>query len=260
MELFKRVLVAIIFIPVLLWVYYSGGLILIGFLGILSSLCTYELIKMYEKKDVKLLFFNIVLSFSLFYSIAEDLLILSVCILFLVLLFNGARDVFWSRCEGSAVRVSGALMSIIYPSVCFGLMFKLGEFHNTLIPVLAVLIWIVDSFAYFIGMLFGKHRGLFRCSPMKSLEGFIAGVVFAFIGSLAVMFIFPAVYGFKHVMMLTIAAGLFGQYGDLFESVIKRDMKVKDSSSLIPGHGGVLDRFDSLLIAAPIMYLLLQVW
>jgi len=257
MNFLKRVIVAIIFIPVLLWIYYLGGLVLAVFLGALSALCSHEILKMYENRGVKIPIFNVVLSFGLFYSITVERMDYVIPILFLVLVLNGVRDVLLSRIEGFTNRLSGALLCVAYPAVCFGMLYKLSEYHSTLIPILAVLIWITDSFAYFIGMTLGKHRGVFQCSPKKSIEGFIAGFVFAFIGSVGAMLLFPDVYTFRHVIVLTIAAGIFGQFGDLFESIIKRDLQVKDSSSLLPGHGGVLDRFDSLMIAAPILFLLI---
>jgi len=257
MNLLKRILVAVVAIPVLLWIYYVGGIVLIGFLSVLSAVCTYEIIKMYEKKEINVLFVNTVFSFGLFYSIASDMLSVAISIIFFILLFNGAKDVFLSRCNGSVGRMSGALLAVLYPAISFGLLFRLGEFHSTLIPILAVLIWITDTFAFAIGMKFGKHRGVFKCSPQKSVEGFVAGIVFAFIGSYLAMLMFPDFYNWGHVVILGVSAGVFGQFGDLFESVIKRDMTVKDSSTWIPGHGGVLDRFDSLLIAAPVLYVMM---
>jgi phosphatidate cytidylyltransferase len=260
MNLLKRIIVAIIFIPTLLYVYYTGGIVLIGFLSLLSVLCTYEIIKMYEKNNLKILFFNMVFSFGLFYCIASDMLNLAMTIMFFVLVLNGAMNVFFNQIEGSAFRLSGALLSVVYPALCFGLLYRLSSSLDYMIPILAILIWINDSFAYFVGMTLGKHRGVFLCSPKKSVEGFVAGIVFAFVGSYCVMLIFPDVYTWKHVCMLAISTGIFGQFGDLFESVIKRDMGVKDSSKLIPGHGGVLDRFDSLLIAAPVLYVMMKIF
>jgi phosphatidate cytidylyltransferase len=214
---------------------------------------------MYEKKGVSLLSLNMVFSFGLFYCIAADMLLVALLLVFFIMLFNGAKDVALSRCDGSVGRMSGALLAVLYPAICFGFLFRLNGFDNTLIPILAILIWITDTFAFFIGMTLGKHRGFFKCSPKKSIEGFIGGLVFAFIGSCGVMIAFPDIYSFGHVIVLAIAAGIFGQFGDLFESIIKRDMDVKDSSSLIPGHGGVLDRFDSLLIAAPALYVMIKI-
>jgi len=252
MNSLKRVIVAIIFIPALLWLYYTGGLYLMWFLGIVSALCTFELIKMNRQNSFD--FTEVILTICLFYFIVTDNLLKGFLIIFLTMICHGAINVFLNGIEGATNRISINLFYIIYPALGFGLLYRLSDFHVTLIPVLAVLIWLTDTFAYFVGMSVGKHRGFFKCSPKKSIEGFIGGFVFAYAGSIVVMWLYPQVYSFKHIILLTVSAGLFGQFGDLFESIIKRDMGVKDSSNIIPGHGGVLDRFDSLLIAAPVMY------
>jgi len=115
------------------------------------------------------------------------------------------------------------------------------------------LIWISDSFAYFVGMTLGKHRGLLKSSPKKSLEGFFGGLVTPFI-AVMIYYHFSQEIPLKYLLLSAMSAGIFGQIGDLIESIFKRDCGIKDSSNLIPGHGGILDRFDSVLVAIPILY------
>lgn len=258
MELIKRILISVIFIPVLLWIYYIGGIVLSSFLAIICVASAFELQKMLEKKDIKLLSLNIVFCLSLFFSIIYNSPY-SYAILFLAMVFNSMRDVFLSKIEGTTARLSSSLLLICYPAIGFGMLYKISETGSFLVPLIAVMIWLTDSFAYFIGMSLGKHRGIFKCSPKKSVEGFIAGILTAFLGSLIAYKLFDDVNSMQMVFILTISTGIFGQFGDLFESIIKRDIGVKDSSGLIPGHGGVLDRFDSLLIAAPVFYILLKI-
>lgn len=113
-----------------------------------------------------------------------------------------------------------------------------------------VLIWVNDTFAYLTGMMFGKHRLFERISPKKSWEGFFGGVLFAMGASVAF-------YYFTNTLPLPIWIGFalvvvaFGTWGDLVESLLKRTLGVKDSGKMIPGHGGILDRFDSTLFAIP---------
>jgi len=119
-------------------------------------------------------------------------------------------------------------------------------------------LWLGDTAAMFFGKQFGRHKLAPTVSPNKTVEGFLGGLI----GYLVAAFIFRifwmqevAVY---HFIILSVLVGLFGQLGDLVESLWKRSLGVKDSSNIIPGHGGVLDRFDSLLFAAPVLYLYLK--
>ena len=264
MNFIKRSIVAIVFIPLLLWLYYTGGVWLRLFLTVLTVLSTYELQKMrlfsgkWKKEDSNSELINLFFSMALFVSISLDSLYL-FHIIVITLLYNGILSVFTNKLEGAVGRISFSLFSVIYPAVGFGLIFNLSTlslYQGTILPILAILIWVTDTFAYFTGRIIGKHKNIFSTSPNKSAEGFIAGLVFAFISAFAVTLLYPNLYSIKHAVFFTVAAGIFGQFGDLFESLIKRDMGVKDSSNLIPGHGGVLDRFDSVLIAGPILWCL----
>jgi phosphatidate cytidylyltransferase len=125
--------------------------------------------------------------------------------------------------------------------------------ENTLFPFILLLsIWASDTLAYFIGKNLGKHRLAPQISPKKTVEG-LAGSA---LGSLVVIAAFHKWLGFDLVAALGIgiAAGILGQAGDLLESACKRVFKIKDSSGLIPGHGGMLDRIDSFIFTAPFLY------
>ena len=107
-------------------------------------------------------------------------------------------------------------------------------------------------------MKFGKHKLMPRVSPSKSWEGAIAGFIFAIITMIIAKSILLEFLTLKDVIVLGIIIGFIGQLGDLVESLFKRDSGVKDSSGLIPGHGGMFDRFDSLLMSAPVIWLYLR--
>ncbi len=131
-----------------------------------------------------------------------------------------------------------------------------GSYHYVFILALLVFIWVNDSFAYLTGMAFGKHRLFERISPKKSWEGFVGGATVAIASSLIFAHFCPNLsipqwLGFAAV---TVA---FGTWGDLFESLIKRTLGVKDSGNMIPGHGGILDRFDSTIFAIPAIFVYL---
>lgn len=113
-----------------------------------------------------------------------------------------------------------------------------------------VFIWVSDSAAYFFGSLFGRHRLYERISPKKSWEGSIGGAAFALLFAYGFYHFFPAL-GLNNWMALAVVSVVFATLGDLFESFIKRTTGVKDSGALLPGHGGMLDRFDAALFALP---------
>jgi phosphatidate cytidylyltransferase len=117
-----------------------------------------------------------------------------------------------------------------------------------------VLTWACDTGAYIVGSAIGKRKLLPRISEQKTREGSVGGLVFAIAAALIARATFAPYLDLWHALALGFLAGVVGQLGDLFESMIKRDVDAKDASEMIPGHGGVLDRFDSLLFTAPLIY------
>ncbi len=140
-----------------------------------------------------------------------------------------------------------------------------GEFREHIIIGIFALIWANDTFAYIVGKNFGKHKLLERISPRKTVEGFLGGMV----GSLFVAFgIFKIMEAFfkeaaylklSEWFALAIIATVFGTIGDLIQSKFKRQAGVKDSGIIMPGHGGIYDRLDSILYASPFFYAFLQI-
>ncbi len=125
---------------------------------------------------------------------------------------------------------------------------------GTWIVGLFLTVWVCDTAAYFGGSLFGKHKLAPRVSPGKTWEGAISGLVFAVLTAWLVDVLFLRGLALPHVLVMGLIVGTFGQASDLAESLLKRDAGVKDSSNLIPGHGGMLDRFDSLILISPVLY------
>jgi phosphatidate cytidylyltransferase len=127
----------------------------------------------------------------------------------------------------------------------------------TIIGVLAS-IWMCDTFAYFGGKTFGRHLLFKRVSPKKTWEGTIIGFAASVLTMIIVKILFLEYLLMIHAVILGMLIGSAGQLGDLIESRFKRDADVKDSSSILPGHGGIYDRFDSLIFISPIVYLYMQ--
>jgi len=114
--------------------------------------------------------------------------------------------------------------------------------------------WILDTFAYFAGKMFGKHKLFPVISPKKTVEGGIGGLVGAVGMIVAAKYIFFQQLPMIHAVLIGLIIGTLGQIGDVVESFFKRTTGVKDASSILPGHGGVLDRFDSLIFISPFIY------
>lgn len=122
------------------------------------------------------------------------------------------------------------------------------------------IVWATDIGAYMIGRKYGKNKLWPEISPNKTIEGAIGGILSAVVVATIYLFIFPAEKNFDHSMLIlvlfSVVFSIVGQFGDLVESAIKRHYGVKDSGIILPGHGGILDRFDSMLFVFPVMHLL----
>lgn len=144
---------------------------------------------------------------------------------------------------------------IAIPEVIVSEVYEWGGY--TIIALFAS-IWMCDSAAYFAGTWFGKHKIFERVSPKKTWEGAIAGFVFAVLTFVIAKETVLPYMSLTNAIVCGAIVGIFGQLGDMVESLLKRDAGVKDSSTLIPGHGGVLDRFDSLLFVSPLLFVYLD--
>lgn len=135
-----------------------------------------------------------------------------------------------------------------------------NDYHPWMLASVFILIWCNDTFAYLIGSQFGKHKLFPRVSPNKTWEGFLGGIVSTILGSVIFWQILPGIMPYYGWLGLAIVVLVFGTLGDLFESAIKRSYGLKDSGKFMPGHGGILDRIDSLLFALPMAYFYLRIY
>lgn len=262
----KRILVSAIAIPVILAVCYFGRIPFLLFTLIIGLVSYHEFYTMSRNKEISpnliaglLAVFLIIL--NNYYNFI-DFFALSLLIVSLLVLLELFRN------QGSAIINLGvSLLGILYLGLFASSILLIREFFSDeallypqggylIISILAS-IWICDSAAFFLGTAFGKHKLFPRVSPKKSWEGAAAGFVFAILTMIAAKAIILDFFTTWDVIFIGIIVGTIGQMGDLVESLLKRDAEVKDSSSLIPGHGGIFDRFDSLLLSAPFIYLYL---
>jgi phosphatidate cytidylyltransferase len=185
-------------------------------------------------------------------------------ILPVILVIMVAGELYYRKSNLQNVAIS--FFGLIYIPMCLSLMFQLRNFMvNTFfinwafsIPLLLIAtIWINDTMAYIVGSFIGK-RPLSSVSPNKTWEGTIAGIVISVLFVSKVLGIWIPIQE-KYIFLISTVAAIAGTFGDLFESKIKRLAGVKDSGTMMPGHGGFLDRFDSILFAVPFVWLVLQI-
>jgi phosphatidate cytidylyltransferase len=185
-------------------------------------------------------------------------------ILPLLLVTMVAGELYFKKYNLQNVAIS--FFGLIYIPMCLSLMFQLRAFMvNTFfinwafsIPLLLIAtIWINDTMAYIVGSFIGK-RPLSSISPNKTWEGTIAGIIISVALVTKVLGTWIPIQE-KYIFLMSVVAAIAGTFGDLFESKIKRMAGVKDSGSMMPGHGGFLDRFDSILFAVPFVWLVLQI-
>lgn len=161
----------------------------------------------------------------------------------------------YQRQEKPFVGIALTLLGVVYVVLPFVAFFSLGFMTATTydyrIPLgFMLVLWANDTGAYLSGRFVGRHRLFERISPKKTWEGLVGGILLALVTSLVLAHYFPVLATWQWATVALIIS-LFGTYGDLVESMLKRSQQVKDSGALLPGHGGLLDRFDGLLLAAP---------
>jgi len=168
-------------------------------------------------------------------------------------------SVLHSALDDAFVRVAVGLSGMVYCSFLLGFLLLIAEPSRDRVLVLFAIVWAGDAAAYYGGRAFGRHLLMPRVSPKKTVEGAVAGLGASVIAGAAVgIWRYPNAEWMRFALICGFT-GIAGQIGDLAESVLKRSSGVKDSSSILPGHGGILDRLDSLLFAAPIFFWLFKV-
>ena len=272
--MFKRILTAVVGIPVAIFLVTRGGLFFAAAVFILSLAAWREYARMAGADDVHTYKLTSFLPSMLVVAAAgaghpEYMMpILTFAVLGILLegLYRhcNCEEVNWP------LQVSNSLMALLYVGLLFAHIPLIREYSPEAVRYLGfaftrgeLALWMVllgtwssDTFAYFFGIAFGRHK-FCSVSPKKSMEGAVAGFVFAFAVTGGIAYhglhtgLVPAV-----VLGLTVA--FFAPVGDLVESILKRSFKIKDSGNFFPGHGGVLDRFDSLLFAVPAVYYMMK--
>jgi len=256
---FSREITAAIASPFAIWIIgWAPNPIFDLVIAIIGTLALYEFLILGKQKGYAL---------PVVICIAAMLFIIAAFILepisvemgvFLSLLLIPAAYVFSNGSLEDALPSSGiAVLATLYVGMLGGSLVRL---HNDfpegprLIFFLLLVVWLGDAGAYYCGKTFGKHKMSPRISPKKTIEGGIGGAVTSVVTAIVIHFTFFKTFPLLHAVIAGVLLSITGIIGDLAESMWKRSAAVKDSGTFLPGHGGFLDRFDSIFYTAPILY------
>jgi len=274
----NRILVALILVPLTIYVYLYGDKTFMAFVVALVGIGIYEVYDMMEKNGIivnKLVgillgsaiplalysgissnknFLGKITGNSIDISRGTAMLVLAIFILYFIRIYQ-------NKVEGSASYISYTMLGILYVGFMFSHIIPIKYMHHgsQWLMTIQILVWISDTFAYLVGMKFGKQffsRGLCEVSPNKSIEGSLGSIVFTTITMLLIKFLLFKDLNISgiHLIIVPILVSIIGQIGDLAESIFKREFGVKDSGKILGNHGGILDRYDSLIWVFPLMY------
>lgn len=257
-DIFKRIKTGFILVVVVVIALWIDNILVPLLLLFFITFATNEYFRFWHRKNIyphtlAVLFpaYTIPLLFYFEVSILLPAFLLFFFIALLsVIRFPGAR-----RKPNFLAEISAGFIGIFYISVLPSTIIFLRKygFYISLLPLL--LTWIYDTFAYIIGSIWGKHRLAEKLSPQKSIEGTIVAFFLTFPFTLWLNSIWVKTFNLMDAIWVTLGIGILGTVGDLFESGMKREVNLKDASNVFPGHGGFLDRLDSLIFNIPFFYL-----
>jgi len=256
---FQRELTSVLALPLLIWIVgWADGRIYTGLIVVISIVAQYEFLTLGERKGYPV---HKVLSILLMLFLLSTFVLTQLSVeigVFAVLLFIPAAYVFGrSAVEDGLPASAVCVLGTLYVGMLSGALLRLRlDFAegSKLIFFLLIVVWMCDAGAYYVGKRFGKRSLSPRVSPKKTVEGLIGGVLFSILGAAIIHFTFFPSFPLLHAVIAAVLLSIAGVIGDLAESLWKRSAAVKDSGTLIPGHGGFLDRLDSILFTAPILY------
>ncbi|NLI93278.1 MAG: phosphatidate cytidylyltransferase [Peptococcaceae bacterium] len=251
----KRILSALIGAPLLLYMTWLGGLYLALLVTVLALLGLREFLDIGRKADFVSQSRLIVIFCALWLGIflfGYYTWLLPLGLIWFVLIFGRYA---LNYPDISYTQASYGFLAFVYPVALFTYLYFLRELPHGLVWCFFVftVVWATDTGAFFVGTAFGRRKLAPRVSPKKSVEGAVGGLLSAMLLGL-VFWLITKEGNLPAVLILSMVTSMVSQIGDLFESALKRSAGVKDSGTIIPGHGGILDRFDSFLFALPMVY------
>jgi len=265
-NLVKRAITGIIFLVVVVGSIVLGEISFFILFELIIIAAMYEFYTLAEKKrNNPLKIYGIIIGAIVFaanYFFANGLIGAKIFLAIIPLIMGVFITELYRKSEHGFVNIGFTLLGVLYIAVPFSfanyiVFSEKINYNSYLLLGFFFLTWGYDTLAYIFGVSFGKHRLFERISPKKSWEGFVGGAI-SNIGVACIISIFCTELSFLQWAILSVLISVFGTYGDLVESSFKRNIDEKDSGSLLPGHGGLLDRFDAVLFTLPLFYIYLQ--
>ncbi|EUJ46329.1 phosphatidate cytidylyltransferase [Listeria riparia] len=259
-----RIITAIVALAVFLPFVIYGGLPFELLSMLLAAIALYEILVMTKQKLVSV---NGVITLVLTLTVAapsrflewlEDYSITQNEIIFVCMALLLSYTVF-SKNRYHFDQVGIGILAAFYTGIGFHYLAETRNAGLEYVIFALLIVWMTDTMAYFVGRSLGKHKLAPNVSPNKTIEGFVGGIVFAVLIAGGYYFYMDLPGEILVIIIIIIVLSIFGQLGDLVESALKRYYGVKDSGKLLPGHGGVLDRFDNLLFVLPLLLPLLHI-
>jgi phosphatidate cytidylyltransferase len=256
---FAREITAVVLAPLIIWIIgWAHPYLFDATIALISALALYEFLDLGRHKGYEL---PVAISIAMMLFIIASFVLEPISVemgVFVVLLVIPGSYVFAKSSLEDALPSSAiAVMATLYVGMLGGSLIRL---HNDfavgwkLVFFLLLVVWLGDAGAYYVGRSLGKHKLSPRISPKKTVEGLAGGMITSMITALVIHFTFFREFPLLHAATAGLLLSMTGVIGDLAESMWKRSAAVKDSGTLLPGHGGFLDRFDSIFFAAPILY------
>lgn len=265
-----RTFTAVIFVVVMLGSVLLGQNVFSVLLLIITLLSLNEFIVLVSGEKIQPAVWPTIITGGITYSLLAanamgflptEAILLIIPVIFLLFIIE-----LWRNKSNPFTNIAMSSLGIIYIAFPFGLMMYFfdplvlsGTYHYGIVLGYLVILWLNDTGAYFVGSLLGTHKLFERISPGKTWEGSAGGALFAMLTAWGLSFLFKQLDGTQWILLALLIV-ITGTLGDLVESMLKRSLGIKDSGSILPGHGGMLDRFDAVLLSAPFVFVYLALF